>query len=182
MAHVRPREPVLPFASAFSPFPAALAEVRARLVDRFGPPLRELGPIAFAETSYYAPEMGADLVRRLWVFARPEEPTFLAAAKHWTNELEAALLGRPEYPRPRPVNIDPGYLSTGKLVLASLKDHAHRIDVGGGVFEEVTLHFRKGRFEPWPWTYPDYASERYRAFLEEARAAWLERLRGEASR
>jgi len=34
------------------------------------------------------------------------------------------------------VNIDPGYISLGKLVLASTKDHAHRLYLGEGVYGE----------------------------------------------
>ena len=38
---------------------------------------------------------------------------------------EYAALSR--HPEPRPLNLDPGYLTPAKLVLASTKDHAHRI-------------------------------------------------------
>jgi hypothetical protein len=46
-----------------------------------------------------------------------------------------------------------------KLVLATTKNHGHRIYLREGIYGEVTLTFRNGDFCPYPWTYPDYASE-----------------------
>ncbi len=178
MAPVRAPEPVLAVASIFSAFPVALEEARSALLERLGPALRELGPFPFTETAYYAGTMGTPLHRRLLAFDRPTEMDALPALKRWTNDLETSFAGRPEFPVARPVNIDPGYLGPGKLVLASTKDHSHRIYLGQGISGEVTLWFRDGRFETWPWTYPDYASARFRAFFADARAALMERLRG----
>ena len=43
---------------------------------------------------------------------------------------------------PRAVNVDPGYVDGARLVLASTKDHAHRIWLRDGIYAEVTLHSR----------------------------------------
>jgi hypothetical protein len=72
----------------------------------------------------------------------------------------------------RQVNIDPGYIALGKFVLATTKDQSHRIDVGQGIFAEVTLRYRHGTFEPWEWTYPDYASAPHIALLNQLRRAY----------
>src|SRR5262249_42219216 len=82
-------------------------------------------------------------------------------------ETEAARSGR--FPQVRPINVDPGYLTLSKLVLASTKDHAHRIHLGRGIHAEVTLAYRDGAWRAQPWTYPDFRSERYRRWLLEAR-------------
>ena len=37
------------------------------------------------------------------------------------------MLAEAGHAEPRPLNLDPGYLTPAKLVLASTKDHAHRI-------------------------------------------------------
>jgi len=51
-------------------------------------------------------------------------------------------------------------------VLATTKDYSHRIYVRDGIYEEVTLVYRRGSgFEPWPWTYPDYRSETAKRFF-----------------
>jgi len=76
------------------------------------------------------------------------------------------------------VNVDPGYVSLGKLVLASTKDHAHRLYLDRGVYGEVMLTYQQGCFRPWPWTYPDYASDGYCAMFGEIRECYKAQLRG----
>ena len=80
--------------------------------------------------------------------------------------------GAPE----RPVNLDPGYVSSGKLVLATTKDQPHRVYLGRGIYAECTLRWRRGGFEPWEWTYPDYASEGHREFFGRVRTAYRRKL------
>jgi hypothetical protein len=70
---------------------------------------------------------------------------------------------------PRPVNLDPGCVSAGKLVLATTKDREHRIYLSEGIYAEVTLTYRKNGFRPVATTYPDYRSEAYLAFFNEVR-------------
>jgi hypothetical protein len=74
----------------------------------------------------------------------------------------------------RPVNIDPGYITAAKLVLASTKDHAHRIYLGQGIFAEITLMYRHGRWEAHEWTFPDYRRGDYHAFFTQARLLYKE--------
>ena len=78
----------------------------------------------------------------------------------------------------RRVNIDPGYISQSKLVLATTKDHSHRIYLGQGIFAEVTLRYYKGTFRAWEWTYPDYASPPYIAIFNHIRKLYKEQLKG----
>jgi hypothetical protein len=70
------------------------------------------------------------------------------------------------------VNIDPGYITPAKLVLASTKDHAHRIYLRDGIFAEVTLVYRQRKWQPLEWTYPDYRRDDYQQFFTECRE-WL---------
>ena len=64
----------------------------------------------------------------------------------------------PEGGRKRSVNLDPGYLTLSKLVLASTKDHAQRIYLGQAIWAEITLAFRGKSFTRHPWSYPDYVA------------------------
>lgn len=73
----------------------------------------------------------------------------------------------------RPLNLDPGYLTPAKLVLASTKDHAHRIYLRDGIFAEVTLVYRKGKWQPLEWTYPDYRRDDYQQFFTRCRERLL---------
>ncbi|RKY37009.1 MAG: DUF4416 domain-containing protein, partial [Candidatus Omnitrophota bacterium] len=70
----------------------------------------------------------------------------------------------------RNINIDPGYLNEGKLILASTKDNLQRVYLGKGIYAEVTLYFRKGEYHPFMWTYPDYCSFEYREIFREIRS------------
>jgi hypothetical protein len=76
----------------------------------------------------------------------------------------------------RLLNLDPGYISLGKLVLATTKDYSHRLYLGQGIYGEVTLYYRHGAFHPWEWTYPDYASERYCQLFAAIRSLYVQQL------
>ncbi|MBN2314820.1 MAG: DUF4416 family protein, partial [Sedimentisphaerales bacterium] len=64
-----------------------------------------------------------------------------------------------------------------KLVLATTKNYSHRIYIGNKMYAEVTLIFEKGRWQPLPYTYPDYREQYYFDFFEKVRAQLLEQLK-----
>ena len=132
-----------------------LAGVLSNVDGRYGPMdfLSEALPFDF--TSYYEPEMGKDLKRRLAGFRPLIFPEQLPEIKLWTNAEEER--NRSER-QGRKINIDPGYLTGAKLVLATGKDFSHRIYLGDGIYGDLTLIFQKGAFVVLPWTFPDYAS------------------------
>jgi hypothetical protein len=74
------------------------------------------------------------------------------------------------------VNLDAGYVDSPKLVLASMKNFAHRVYLDRGVYAEVTLLHRHGLWTALEWTFQDYASGRYWPFLERARTRLQEQL------
>lgn len=170
MGNVRHVEPVMYVVAAFSAYPDALDWSRDRCQREWGPILRESPRFAFTETAYYDQDMGQGLNKVFWAFAERASPDELPLRKLQTNrwELELAALGL--YPCHRPLNLDPGYLTTSKLVLASTKDHAHRLYLGEGIYGEITLRFRHGHWEPWEWTYPDYRRGDYHEFFNACRA------------
>jgi hypothetical protein len=129
----------------------------------------------FDLTDYYTPEMGDGLRRRFYLFDRLSDPTLLSKWKVETNKLEEQAAHR--MGEQRPVNLDPGYLNGSKLVLASTKNHGHRIYIGQGVFAEVTLTFREGAWIKRDYTFPDFASGRYDEFLSKARELHLMQLK-----
>jgi hypothetical protein len=73
----------------------------------------------------------------------------------------------------RTVNLDPGYLCAGKLVLATTKNQQHRLYLGQGIYGEVALRFRAGAWQPWEWTYPDYRSPEYAQVFAEIRRLFM---------
>jgi hypothetical protein len=183
MAEPRSPAPVLFVVAVFSRHAEVLTWARERLEERYGPVGLASLVYRFDQTAYYEPDMGPDLGKQLLAFRDLVDPEALAEIKCHSNALEQALAESGAYPEARPVNIDPGYLGLGKFLLATTKDQAHRVYLRGGIFAEVTLHYRAGAFEPWPWTYADYRQPSVLDFLGRARAYYRERLRemGEAS-
>jgi hypothetical protein len=177
MGTARKPEPVKLIASLFSADLALLEEAKVALSREFGTIDFESDLLPFDHTDYYRAEFGPGLQRQIVTFAPLVSMVALPAIKHRTNDIERALaLGNQ-----RQVNIDPGYVSLGKMVLVSTKDHAHRLYLDEGIYAEITLAFRRGHFRPWPWTYPDYASDDYCSLFDGIRARYKAQLReGEA--
>lgn len=173
MGTAREADPVKLIASLITGDPALLTTAQAALEAIFGSIDFESELLPFDHTDYYTPEFGPDLHRRIVTFQQLVSPSDLATIKRRTNELEWSLAREGQ----RRVNIDPGYVSLGKLVLASTKDHAHRLYLGQGIYGEVTLTYQRGRFRPWPWTYPDYADDRCCALFDEVRSRYKVQLR-----
>ena len=119
----------------------------------------------FTETDYYTSEMGSDLTRVWLGFRKLIEQDDIVDLKLRTNRLEEGLAVDGK----RRVNLDPGYLTPGKVVLASTKDNQHRVYLGRGIYGEVTLRYRGGSYRPWEWTYRDYRREEAVRFFNDLR-------------
>ena len=119
MGLVSDPDPVMPLVAAFSRYPAALDWARNRIVEHFGPICLESEPFDFHQTDYYGPTMGSGLRKVFFTFARLTDPGNLSQTKLLANGWEAEYALSSDHPEPRPLNIDPGYLTRGKLVLAS---------------------------------------------------------------
>jgi hypothetical protein len=176
MGQPKTHRPVKLIVSAFAPGDVLLAEAKRALVAEWGLADIESELLPFAHTTYYWAEFGTGLVRRIWAFERLVDPGTLAAIKLRTNELEMQWAVGDK----RKVNLDCGYVSMAKLVLATTKNHGHRIYLGSGIYAEVTLRYRDGAFQPWPWTYPDYATAQYCALFAEIRRIYVAQLRKES--
>jgi hypothetical protein len=174
MGTARDPQPVKLIASLLTANLDLIAGAKSGLSTAFGPIDFESELLPFDHTEYYTPEFGPGLQRQIVTFERLVDPGELPAIKRQTNDLEWELAAKGK----RRVNIDPGYVALGKLVLASTKDHAHRLYLGRGVYGEGTLVYQRGRFRPWPWTYPDYGSDRYCALFDEIRERYKMQLRG----
>ncbi len=181
MGQILPPRPVLLIVAAFSRHEAAFDWTRRRVEERFGPIALASDPFPFVDTDYYEPTMGAGLSKQFLAFEQLVDPGTLPAIKRLTNAWEdeyAAASGRAE---PRPLNLDPGYITLAKLVLASTKDHAHRIYLADGIFAEVTLSYKHRAWQPHDWTFPDYRRAEYHAFFTRCREWFKERDTGRAS-
>ncbi len=137
----------------------------ARLSDLFGAPDHHCAPFPFDHSEYYRAEMGSGLLKFLVSFGPLIPQDRLAEVKLWTNSLERDGIAEGG----RVYNIDPGILTLASVILATTKGHAHRIYMGEGIYEEITLLFHQGAYKPLPWTYPDYRTPRVLDFLNEVR-------------
>lgn len=161
---------------------ASLISAEQGLVDRtleeletvFGPADWKSPLLPFDRTRYYEREMGGPLVRRFAAFERLMRPEEIAGDKLETNRLE----NRHRRARRRTVNIDPGYIGLERLVLATGKNHTHRIYHSRGVYADLTLVFQRRTFRTLPWTYPDYADPKVIEMFNEVRARYKMQLRG----
>ncbi len=165
MATPRPPEKALFFSGILAAEPSLLPLAREALEHAFGAAFMESGVFPFLHTGYYVEELGTNPVRQFlaWPALYPTEN--IAHAKLLTNAMERELAARIGGTLSRPINLDPGYLTQAKLVLASAKNHAHRIHLRDGIYAEITLQYRRGRFSALPWTFPDFADERYHAYF-----------------
>ncbi|MGO9613272.1 MAG: DUF4416 family protein [Dissulfurispiraceae bacterium] len=132
-------------------------EARHALEKMFGEIVMESSPIQWNFSDYYADEMGEPLYKKFIFFKKLVSQEDIASIKLMTNatESEFSRAGK------RKINLDPGYLTSAKIVLASTKDYSHRIYLRDGIYGEVTLIFKRGRFTAHLNTYKDYLDERY---------------------
>jgi len=106
-------------------------------------------------TDYYAPEMGTGLIKFMAAFSGLRKVDDLPDLKIATNRLEENYLQNQQ----RLVNLDPGYLTHAKVVLATTKDYSHRLYLGKGIFGDLHLQYHNKSYQPVPWTYPDYQQD-----------------------
>jgi hypothetical protein len=172
--------PVCRFAGLLASSEEQLAAARFELAQWYGKIDDASDVLPFTFTGYYDEEMGRNLLRQWVRFEALFNPEHLAKCKLETNMAETLLArqfaDKPASKPQRPVNIDPGYVHRYKVILATTKDHSHRVYIAEGIFAEVTLHWHQNRWTPWPWTYADYQTETAQAFFQKARSAYLERL------
>ncbi|MDI6801896.1 MAG: DUF4416 family protein [Thermodesulfovibrionales bacterium] len=123
----------------------------------FGEIAMESPPMKWDYSDYYKDELGEPIYRRFIFFKTLIEQDRIAGIKLLTNGLEEEL----SFHGKRNVNIDPGYITPAKIVLASTKDYSHRIYLKDGIYAEATLIFKNSKFIPHINTYRDYQDEQY---------------------
>jgi hypothetical protein len=172
MGAIRDPELVLLIIAVISRHDAAVEWARKRCGAHYGDVALASELFNFTETDYYAATMGGDLRKQFLAFETLVNPAALASIKCETNRWEAEYAALELHAEPRPLNLDPGYVTPAKLVLASTKDHAHRLYLCDGIFAEVTLVYRHRQWQPLEWTYPDYRRGDYQRFFTRCRE-WL---------
>ena len=181
MGAIRQCKPTLLLVAAFGATEEALALGKEKVEREFGAIAKESATYRFDDfTQYYEKEMGSALNKRFWVFENLVDPGELASIKIMTNlweqEIGDRLYREGKAETPRPLNLDPGYIELGKLILASTKDHAHRIYLRDGIFAETTLMYTQKEWKALPWSYADYRDAKNQEFFTECRSYLKKRL------
>ncbi len=175
MAEPKPAPPAVQLVAIFSRHSGALDWAIERIAEQWGK-IALLSPrFDHSETSYYTAEMGGGLLKQFVVVDGLYDPVELPQSKLTSNAWESELSAAGEFSEARPLNIDPGYITLTKLVLASCKDRAHRIYIRDGIYAEECLYYLGAGWQSRPWTYPDYQRPDFHAFFEQARE-WLKAL------
>jgi len=125
--------------------------------ESFGEIIMEGPMLSWEFSDHYKDELGGPVYRRFVFFRDLIEQDKLTSIKLTTNWIENRL----SFDGKRNINLDPGYLTPAKIVLASTKDYSHRIYLKDGIYAEVTLIFRRGKLVPHINTYRDFKDERY---------------------
>lgn len=174
MGQPTPASPVALIVAVITRHAAALDWARRQTTAHWGPIALESPTFEFRETNYYTAEMGPELNKTFWAFDTLADSGELAEWKLLTNAWEAEFAALGQHDEPRPLNLDPGYITPAKLVLASTKDFSHRIYLRRGIFAEITLMWRRGSWQHHDFTFPDYRRSDYQAYFTSVRE-WLRR-------
>lgn len=149
---------------------------RSRLCERFGTIDIESEPMSFSAFSdYYSYEMTGEVKRRFFSFEEHIAPDTIADVKTWTNAIEAEMSEDGK----RRVNLDPGLIGHGRLLLPTTKPAGHRIALRDGIYIEMTLFYSRGEWHDFPWTYRDFKSEQVKSIMTRIRRAYIEKRRDE---
>jgi len=169
LGDITQHRPVLLIVAMVSRYDDALSWSIQKLTQTHGPVALQSPVYDFVETEYYQKTMGDDLKKQFVALEQLVSPEAIVSSKINSNQLEIQFADQHEYPEPRPLNLDPGYISEAKLVLATTKDRDHRLYIADGIFAEVTLHYRSKSWCSSRWTYPDYQRSDFQDFFTQCR-------------
>jgi len=171
MGKIKTPIPVKLFVGMLSTEPSLFDVCADILCKEYGPLDHCSDILPWSDTEYYRQEMGNGIVRKFIFFERLMDAAELPNIKVITNNVEKDFSTRSPDGMRRRINIDPGYITEAKVVLATTKDFSHRIYIGEGIYAEVTLSYsaRDRTFAPLDHTYPDFRTDAHRTLFNTAR-------------
>ncbi|MFB0566185.1 MAG: DUF4416 family protein [Candidatus Aminicenantaceae bacterium] len=179
MAEAKPFFPVKLICGIIASEQRIFEKAEEYLLNNYGAVDRTSALFKFDFTDYYEKQMGKDLKRKFLSFGNLFPPDKLSEIKLQTNKLEEVIKKEAKAPV-RVVNLDPGYLTSSALILATAKDFAHRIPLKNGIYAHLELLFSKKGVRTLSWTYPDYKTEEYQKFFIDVRKIYLAQLKSKA--
>lgn len=182
MALPQEPKPVKFFAALLAARRELLCAVESDLAGILGTVEARTDVFPWTISTYYEPEMGPGLLRHFIAFRPLLSPGSLAEIKLQAQAVEDKYRAADVQSARRQVNVDPGYIDAGKVVLASTKGAGHRIYLQSGIHAEITLLYYNGSFHPGPFTYADFLWPETQSFLRSLRSSYLKQLRQPGSR
>lgn len=173
MGQIKSHQPVKLIIGFIFQKEAILNNAKRIIEGQFGKIDFESQTFPFSHTIYYEAELGKNLQRKFIALKKLILPSALPKIKIITNRFENKLSAG----KSRLINIDPGYLTLSKVVLASTKDYRHRIYIDKGIYAEVTLFFQNKTFVAWNWTYPDYKTNECIEIFNRIRKIYTEQIK-----
>ncbi|MCX6707177.1 MAG: DUF4416 family protein [Candidatus Woesearchaeota archaeon] len=152
MAQFKKPEKALLLMAVMHSSKASLDRAMAELIKKFGPVSTQSKEFDFTKfTQYYNPEMGKKQIKKYVVFEKLIDRSKLADIRLFTQKLEEKLSKN----KKRTVNIDPGYITKEAVILGTLKERAHKIYLGKGVFADLQALFGKNELRTFDYTFAD---------------------------
>lgn len=166
MGKIKKHPPVKYFVGMLATDETSFEQVMDKISKKYGSFDLVSGTVPFDFTDYYNREMGENILRKFVSLENLLPPDILPDVKIFTNRVEEELGKFRDGELFRTVNLDPGYVSMDKMVLATTKNYRHRIYLRAGIYAEATLYWSKGTFHPFEYTYPDYRTDFYVDFFD----------------
>ena len=163
MGKIAPFKKVKLFCGLLAVHSSAVEKAIDLLCMRFSPVDSRSPQIPFALTDYYHDEMGEPLFRQFVSFQGLVAPEKLPEIKMFTNHLEKKLAVGGK----RTVNIDPGFISDANVIIATSKNHYHRVPLRRGIYAHLEYVLKNKQIHFLPWTYPDFQGEAYLEFFRQ---------------
>jgi len=166
-------EDVKLISSLFSHNKQLIDTVIGELEGPFGPADWLSPELFFDRTKYYVKEMGWPLHRRFISFRNLIRPEDIVEIKLATNRVETKYITDGK----RLINIDPGYVSLERLILATGKNYTHRVYLSKGIYADLSLVFHRKSFRSLEWTYRDYADPVIIGYFNDLRERYKKQIR-----
>ena len=159
--------------------PKILEKALSVMTERFGEIDDVSEEFSFSKefSTYYDDEIGGEGLRRIYSFEALVDPSMQAEIKQFTNEIEASF----SVDGDRKINLDPGFINHGRLMLPTTKAAGFRIPLKDGIHTELTLFWARGEWHKFPWSYRDYQSKKVQSFLTRVRTKYLSQRKTEKS-
>ena len=131
------------------------------LILKYGSLKAESSAYDFNFTNYYEKEMGSNLKKKFLIFNKEISKKDLIEIKLFITEIEKKY----SQDNKRTINIDPGYLSSKELVLATFKGKDFKEKISEDVFVHKILEFKENEIIEFFHTFADYKVKENQKFL-----------------